>query len=167
MKCLKAVHDHGPKGAYIAAGFVRNRFWDSIYSQSGVIADADIDVIYHDESDVSQETERQIEANLTEIVPAQTWQVRNQARMHRRGGYASFDDVAHAMTHWPEVATAVAVRYVETNNLECLAPFGLSDLYKHILRITPIMKATDPDTFDQRFKSKGWLMRWPQLRVIH
>lgn len=36
----------------------------------------------------------------------------------------------NALSLWPETATAVAVRLLENNALEIIAPFGLDDLFE-------------------------------------
>ncbi|WP_262693064.1 nucleotidyltransferase family protein [Kordiimonas aquimaris] len=164
--CLKAVQEVGPDDAYIAAGFVRNRYWDQLYDNNKAILAADIDVIYFDPDDATHNVEHAFEAALSSAVPDQQWQVRNQARMHEYGGHSPFKDLNDALMHWPEVATAIGVRMTNDDALEYIAPFGLDDLYDHVLRITPLVKEKDPSAFEKRLINKGWRKRWPQLRVI-
>ena len=158
---LNTVRDYGPPGAFVAAGFVRNRIWDALYDQQGEYEDADIDVVYFDRDKASKEYELKLKIRLEA-----RWQVRNQARMHYFGGHKPFEDLRHALMHWAETATTVGVRFGSTDKLEFVAPFGLTDLRAHILRISPIMKASDPQGFDKRLTDKGWLTRWPDLEVL-
>jgi hypothetical protein len=166
ISALKAVRDAGPCGAYIAAGFIRNRYWDSLYGQQESRPDVDIDVVYFDTSDVSKTSERDFETRLETLLPTGIWQVRNQARMHVFGNHLPFGDLEDALPHWSETATAVGLRMRENEELEVIAPFGLDDLYGHTLRITPSMKQHDPEGFDIRLAAKGWRERWPDLTVI-
>ena len=163
---LKAVRYAGPPGAYIAAGFIRNRYWDSLYGQQSEWSDADIDVVYFDKADTSKINEHSFEQALKGHLPTEIWQVRNQARMHTFGGHPPFVSLEDALSHWAETATAVGLRLTENGSFDVVAPFGLDDLYDHILRITPSMKRNDPDGFVVRLQKKGWRDRWPDLKVI-
>jgi len=162
---LAAVRDAGPDGAYVAAGFVRNRYWDSLYPAQSSYPDLDIDVVYFEKAAVAPERDYAFEAALAAIMPGEVWQVRNQARMHEFGGYAPFASLEEALEHWAETATTVGVRAGAAGTLEYVAPFGLADLYGQILRITPAMKANNPDGFGNRLVDKAWLARWPDLTV--
>ncbi|MBL4639097.1 MAG: nucleotidyltransferase family protein [Kordiimonadaceae bacterium] len=166
LQQLKLVADIGPKASFIAAGFVRNRVWDALYDPKPVAAEADVDVVYFCQNDVSPECDYAYEADLEAADPNTDWQVRNQARMHDFGGHEPFVSLDNALMYWPETATSVGVRLHETRENEFVAPFGFDDLQNHILRIAPAMKAKNPQGFDVRLKAKGWLKRWPRLRVI-
>lgn len=166
MLALKAVREVGPLGAYIAAGFVRNRYWDSLYSHRRIWPDADIDVVYFDKSDVSKAKERDFERGLETHLPTSLWQVRNQARMHDFGNHPPFTDLGDALLHWSETATAIGVRLTENDGLQIVAPFGLDDLYAHVLRVTPSMKLHNSMGFETRLAEKRWSERWPDLTVV-
>ncbi len=166
MQVLAAVRDHGPQGAYVAAGFVRNRFWDALYPEKPPLPDADIDVVYFDACNRGKAADITFETNLDKHMPTGLWQVRNQARMHKFGGYPPFDSLDHVLRHWAETATTVGLRLTARNDFEFVAPFGFDDLRYHILRITPMMKQHDRQGFDARLDAKGWLTRWPNLEVI-
>lgn len=166
MACMRCVREHGPVGAYLAAGFVRNRVWDSLYDRVSVQTTSDIDVVYFDASDTSTETEEAFEAKLAAVMPDEIWQVRNQARMHTYAGHAPFKDVSHALEHWAETATAVGVRLDDADKLDVVAPFSLEDLLQHRLRITPIVAQHDCGAFHQRVEKKHWRERWPSVEVI-
>lgn len=165
MRVLKAVRDAGPEGAFVAAGFIRNRVWDSFYPDNKSPSDLDIDVVYFDAAHTAKATEHQFEERLDKLLPTGIWQVRNQARMHSFGGHAPFKSLEHGLMHWAETATTVGAR-LNGQEVEFIAPFGFDDLWGHVLRITPIMKRTDPVGFDARLDRKGWLKRWPNLKVV-
>lgn len=166
MRVLHAVQQAGPAGAFVAAGFIRNRVWDSLYAENRAHSDVDIDVVYFDSEHTGKDTEHQFELQLDDFLPTGIWQVRNQARMHSFGGHMPFKNLSHGLMHWAETATTVGARLDLKNELEFIAPFGFEDLWAHVLRITPIMKQTDPEGFDARLSRKGWLARWPKLTVI-
>jgi len=166
MVALEAVRDVGPTGAYIAAGFVRNRYWDSLYDPAPAAAASDLDVVYFDRDYCMKTRDMAFEASLRLKAPGLDWEVRNQARMHEFGGYPPFGSLEDALRHWAETATGIGVRLGGAGELEWIAAFGFDDLFDHILRITPAMKANDPGGFQARLASKGWQARWPRLRVI-
>ncbi|UTW55736.1 nucleotidyltransferase family protein [Kordiimonas sp. SCSIO 12610] len=161
---LKCVHSQIPH-AFVAAGFIRNRIWDHLYGNNGLYPDTDIDVIYFDKSNKNPEIDYALEASLEAKISA-PWQVRNQARMHEYSGLKPFRSLEHAMAHWPETATAIGVRLSAEQKLEFIAPFGFDDLLNHTLRITPNMKKHNLPGFQRRFAEKGWLERWPRLKVL-
>lgn len=166
MQMLAAVRDHGPEGAYVAAGFVRNRVWDALYPEKPLVPDVDIDVVYFDACNREKSSDSAFEAKLENNVPTGLWQVRNQARMHKFGGHPPFGSLDHALSHWAETATTVGLRLTLSDDFEFVAPFGFDDLRDHILRITPMMKHHDQQGFDARLEAKGWQIRWPNLQVI-
>lgn len=166
MRVLEAVRVAGPANSFVAAGFIRNRVWDSLYSEQMSYPDIDIDVVYFDQSDPGKTAEKNFEVALDATLPTGIWQVRNQARMHTYGGHRPFNSLDHALTHWAETATAVGVRLSRDGTIEFIAPFGFEDLWDHILRISPIMKAHDPEGFESRLQRKKWQQRWPRLQVI-
>ncbi len=166
MSALKAVEEVGPAKAYIAAGFIRNRYWDSLYAGVASEHDADIDVVYFDRTAVEKSRDIGYEQVLEHHSPTGMWQVRNQARMHMFGNHPPFTDLSGALCHWAETATTVGLRLTQAGDFQIIAPFGLDDLYDHILRITPSMKQHDAAGFDRRLAAKRWRERWPELTVV-
>jgi hypothetical protein len=84
--------------------------------------------------------------------------------MHARNGHAPYRDIAEAMAHWPETATAIAVRFI-AGRIEVLAPLGVADLFAMVVRPGPA-HAADPAALRARLASKGWPARWSGLRVL-
>lgn len=166
MYALAAVRDVGPEGAYIAAGFVRNRYWDSLYTSISDAPSSDIDVVYYDADYHLKTHDLAYEASLKIVLPDTDWQVRNQARMHKFGGYPPFSSLEEGLRHWAETATGIGVRLNASDELEWISAYGFDDLFDHILRITPPMKANDLAGFEKRLTQKGWQTRWPDLTVV-
>lgn len=165
LQILEVVRDQAPQGAYVSAGLIRNLIWDRHYGRTPDYARTDVDVVYFDRQDLRTETEARFEGVLTRTMPRHVWQVRNQARMHMNAGDRQYVDIAEALSHWPETATAVAVRQHRGGALEVVAPFGLDDLFGHVLRPTPAILKRDVGIFQRRLQEKGWLSRWPGLKV--
>ena len=88
MRCLAVLAAHGPTGAWIGAGFVRNAVWDHLSGQDKEATPlADLDVVFHDPAIATAEHDARIEAALSVAAPDLPWSVRNQARMHERNGH--------------------------------------------------------------------------------
>ncbi len=166
MAALLAVRSRAPEGSYITGGFVRNLVWDSYYTPRPDWPELDVDVVYFNPEAADKSKDKALEKTLAKACPGRDWQVRNQAYMHHFGGHPPFKSMLHALTHWAETATTVSVRLCPDDTLEFITPFGFDDLFDHILRITPIMKANDPAGFEARLAKKGWQQRWPKMQVI-
>jgi len=165
MRCLAVLAAHGPAGAWIGAGFVRNAVWDHLSGQDTEDnPPADLDVVFHDPGIATAEHDARIEAALSVAAPDLPWSVHNQARMYERNGHRPYRDVADALAHWPETATAIATR-LGPQGVEILAPFGLEDVLEMIIRPTPAFRAK-PEIPLARLEAKGWRTRWPRLRVV-
>ncbi|MEP2989486.1 MAG: nucleotidyltransferase family protein [Parasphingorhabdus sp.] len=149
---------------WIGAGFVRNAVWNNLHNNPSV-HDGDIDVIWFDEK-ANKSTDREIEANLSELEPTIKWSVKNQARMHTRNSDAPYASTIDAMRYWPETATAIAVRLSNQCQCEIAAPFGLGDPYGLKVKPTPSFQKDKRHIFDDRVKKKNWLSIWPQLEVV-
>jgi hypothetical protein len=165
MRCLAVLAAHGPTGAWIGAGFVRNAVWDHLSGQDKEATPlADLDVVFHDPDIATAERDARIEAALCAAAPDLPWSVRNQARMHERNGHDPYRDVADALAHWAETAAAIAAR-LGPQGVEILAPFGVEDVLEMIIRPTPAFR-TKPEIPLARLEAKAWLTRWPRLRLI-
>ena len=84
--------------------------------------------------------------------------------MHHRNGDSPYTSTTNALLHWPETATAVAVR-LGKNGLDITAPYGLSDLFELRLRPTPAFEREKLGTFKQRVTTKQWLERYTRLQL--
>lgn len=165
MACLRAVETLGLPDCWIGAGAIRNPVWDRLHGfpiESG--QGTDVDVVFHDPSDITTGREAAFEVRLAALVPGVDWQVRNQARMHLRNGDAPYADTEDGLRHWPETATAIAARF-NTDEVELLAPFGLDDLLGLIVRPTAAFK-NKRAIFEARRASKNWAARWPKLKFV-
>jgi len=162
MDALCCLREHGPEEAWLAAGFLRNAVWDSLHGHRQATPLNDLDVVYFDPEEADADAFVGYERRLARACPGVTWQVRNQAWMHRRNGDAPYRDLEDALAHWPERETAVAVRLGADDQLQCLAVFGWDSLFD--LQLTP-GPHRPLALLEQRAASKGWLQRWPRLRL--
>lgn len=151
----------GPSGGWLGAGFVRNAVWDALSGAAPSVATlADLDLVHHDPA---RDDDAAFEAALR-AARALPWSVTNQARMHAANGHPPYRNLAEALAHWPETATAIAAR-LAGGRIEVLAPHGLDDLMGLIVRPTPAHSG-NPSAVAARLAAKGWRARWPALRVI-
>lgn len=163
-KTLEALHDSAPF-AWITGGFVRNAIWDAVFDKGSFCTPADIDVIYLDIQRDLQLTEKGLESILIRNSKGTLWSVKDQSRMHTRGDDAPYRSLSEALRAFPDRSSAIAVRLPSEERLEILAPFGLADPFRGIVRPTPIGCS---DSRYQRFldrKLDGWRNRWPRLLV--
>jgi uncharacterized protein len=151
---------------WIGAGFIRNAVWDYLHDRPPVRHTGDVDVVWFSRERDGPSEDHGLEAVLRALDPSVDWSVRNQARMHVRNGDAPYASAFEAIGHWPETATAVAVRQTAEGSYEVVAPFGLGDLFGLVLRPTPRFAAGDKRAvYLGRMQSKGWLAIWPRLRI--
>ncbi len=165
MNALAIVRSHYPE-SWIGAGFVRDAVWDHRHQRAPQPPTGDVDVIWLNPYETTLHTDTQRETQLQADAPAFMWSVKNQARMHTRNGDAPYSSLQMALWHWPETATAVAVRLAGADRLEIIAPFGLDDLFELRLRPTPRFQQEKYPLFLQRLEEKRWLARYPQLTLI-
>lgn len=152
-----------PQGC-IAAGFVRDMVWSHLHGHAVNMPD-DVDVVWFDAAQMDADVDKSIEDQLRQTMPNVPWSVKNQARMHHRNGDRPYTSVSHAMQHWPETATAIAVQRAANDECTVVAPFGLKDLMTLILSPTPEFVRRKRAIFDARVTDKRWLTRYPKLRL--
>ena len=63
-----------------------------------------------------------------------------------------------------ETATAIAVRLLENDDIEIIAPFGLNDLFELKLRWNK--RLVSYPVFLARIQAKQFLIRWEKLLVV-
>lgn len=164
---LAALRSLALPDAWIGAGFVRNRVWDTLIGRITRTDQDDLDVVYYDAADPEGDREVEIEARLSAVMPGLIWQPRNQRRMHlwRGKGDTPYRDTEDSLRYWLETPTAVAARLTSDERIELLAPYGLDDLLSLTCRPTPagLRRADD---YRRRLASKGWRQRWPEARFL-
>ncbi|HEX2116127.1 MAG TPA: nucleotidyltransferase family protein [Alphaproteobacteria bacterium] len=163
MQVLRTVRALDLPDWAIGAGFVRSRVWDWLGGDTRTTIPTDIDVLYHDPTDLIPERETVLERRLSDALPA-PWSVTNQARMHIDNGDAPYASTIDALRHWLETPTAVAVRLCADDRIDVLAPWGLADLFMMTVRPTPSGRAK-LDVYRRRIAQKNWASTWPTVRI--
>ncbi len=151
---------------WIGAGFLRNAVWNHLHGRAVSAPVGDIDVIWFDPARADAATDAALEKRLRGLDPLLDWSVKNQGRMHVRNGDAPYTSSGDAMRHWPETATAVAVRQSKGLSCQFAAPFGFDDLLGLVIRSTPGFQGEKRSIVTSRVTAKGWLHTWPLLRAV-
>jgi hypothetical protein len=165
MRMLRSVRALQLPDCWVGAGFVRSAVWDHLHGRAPGEVGSDIDVVWYDPQRTGGAFDSAIEHQLARDNPEAPWSVKNQADMHERNGDRPYGSTADAMAHWPETATAVAVR-LQDGAIEIAAPFGLEDLFALVLRPTPPFRGDKLPVFHGRIATKRWLERWPKLVIV-
>jgi hypothetical protein len=165
-RILRLVQELELPDCWIAAGFVRSAIWDHLHQQNASPLPPDVDVIWFDNGFATAIVDTEIEATLRDMDSTLNWSVKNQARMHLRNADLPYTSAVDAMTHWPETATAVAVRLGREDMIEVAAPLGLDDLFNLIVRPTAKFQTDKRQIYLNRLRSKNWLATWPNLKII-
>ncbi|WP_296269430.1 nucleotidyltransferase family protein [Pseudomonas sp. UBA6323] len=166
LRILQQVRGLDLPDCWVAAGFVRSAVWDHLHQRTPSPLPEDIDVIWFDRSQISPARDAELETMLRQQDESLQWSVKNQARMHLRNGDAPYASATEAMRHWPETATAVAVRLDEQDEVEVAAPLGLEDLFDLVVRPAGRFKDEKQPIYQQRLRDKNWLATWPKLKVL-
>lgn len=164
MSVLKTVNKLELFDWWIGAGFVRSKVWDYLHDYKKKTELPDVDVIYFNREDYSENTDKNIEKLLTQKRPDITWSVKNQARMHKLHKHSPYKSSTEALSKWAETATCVAVTLDSNGKIVLNAPLGLKDLSNLILRPNPSLKKLD--NFYKRIEDKRWLEKWPKLKIV-
>ncbi|WP_228146894.1 nucleotidyltransferase family protein [Acinetobacter sp. ANC 4470] len=156
--------------AFCSAGVIRNLIWSVAHDQHYELSQTEIDVIFYDAEDESGFEQRHLAEILKQKFPENDWDVVNQAWVHQwyitenGESIAPLQSIQHALSLWPETATAVAVRLLENNELEIIAPFGLDDLFELKLRWNAALASHH--VFMQRMAEKQFLQKWNKLSLL-
>jgi hypothetical protein len=159
----------GLPDGWLVAGCVAQTVWNDASGLPAGHGISDVDLVYFDGDDLSQETEAAHAARIRALfADLGLWiDVKNEARVHlwyaEKFGtvlapYVSTED---AITTFPTTATAVGMQ-PRADGLHVFAPYGLSDLLGLIVR--PNKKQITQAIYDA--KVKKWQAKWSGLRVV-
>lgn len=166
MRVLRIVGDLKLPDCWVGAGFVRNKIWDHLHGYTGRTPLGDVDIVYFDPHDLSEEVENELQNRLKKRDSSINWSVTNQARMHIPSNLPPYSSTEDALSVWPETPTAVAVRLNSEGQLELLAPHGIKDLVSLVVNPTPL-SFSRPEIYEKRLAEKQWGKKWPKLRINH
>jgi hypothetical protein len=159
----------GLPDCWLVAGSVAQTVWNDAFGLRPTYGISDIDLVYFDAADLSEETEARHAARIRSLFSGLgVWlDVKNEARVHlwyamKFGNtiapYVSTED---AITTFPTTATAIGLQ-PRSDALHVFSPYGLSDLLELIVR--PNKKKITQSIYEA--KVEKWLALWPGLRVI-
>ncbi|TQR34275.1 nucleotidyltransferase family protein [Lysinibacillus sphaericus] len=168
MNILKTVEKLQLPDSWVCAGFIRSKVWDYLHEKEYRTPLADIDVIYFDKVNLSENYEKQHEQELMKYLPNEPWSVKNQARMHVVNNSTPYQSSIDGMAHFPEIPTAIGVRF--TNGiLEIAAPHGIKHLVSGTVAPTPYFQKDSPmhEVYKSRIHNKQWKSIWPKLQIFY
>lgn len=84
MRDLQLVQQLNLPNWCIAAGYIRNYVWDYLHGYRNQTTLNDVDVLYFDRNNLSEDAEKDYEAQLAHKFQVYNWSCKNQARMHIR-----------------------------------------------------------------------------------
>lgn len=168
MGILRNVQSLNLPDSWVCAGFVRSKIWDVLHQIHPRTPLADIDVVYYNAHHLSEAEEKEYEHQLSKLNAELPWSVKNEARMHLANHIAPYSSTIDAVAHFPETATALAVRLNAENQVVLAAPCGLIDVFEMNIRINPrfVQTGADIDIYQQRIHTKNWQHIWHQLKII-
>ncbi len=168
MEILTTVESLHLSDSWVCAGFIRSKVWDYLHHYELRTPLADIDVIYFDKANLSEENEKNYEQALQASLSNVPWSVKNQARMHVVNGSESYQSSTDGIAHFPETPTAIGVRLVN-GILEINAPHGIQHLISGIVAPTRYFQKDSQlhGIYKNRIQNKQWKSIWPKLQVIY
>lgn len=153
---------------WLSGSVVAQTAWNVIFGYPPEHGIADVDLVYFDPADLSEESEGEQEERLKALlsdVPSRI-DAKNEARVHlwyeAKFGYPidPYRSSEHAISTFPTTAGAVAIRPA-SNGLDIYAPFGLDDLLNCAVRPNK-MQITEAIYVA---KAKRWRSCWPKLKI--
>ncbi|WP_231687665.1 nucleotidyltransferase family protein [Bacillus sp. CHD6a] len=169
MDILRAAKSLNLPDWWVCAGFVRTKVWEALHGYKSRTPLPDIDVIFFDETDITERKEKFLELRLLELFPGVPWSVKNQARMHVINHLPPYANSTEAMSKFPETATAIGIKLNQENELQLAAPCGIQDLLNLMVKPTPLFKKTaeHASIYENRIKQKNWQSLWPKISILH
>ena len=154
---------------WMVAGAVFQSFWNSVHGYSPLHGLSDIDLIYFDADDLTEETENEHYLRINRCYDNLNirFDVKNEARVHLwyedRFGYpiAAYTSAEAAMETFPTTAGSIGIR-ANGQALEAFAPFGFDDLMNLIIR--PNKRQITRSIYEE--KVARWKQNWPRVRYL-
>jgi hypothetical protein len=163
IEVLRAVREERPD-AVIAGGFIRDPVWDTLSGFKVPTESGDVDVLYFDIAS-DRDAEADLTARLRVRAPNINWQVRNQARV-QNGSPGAPMCLVQALQEAPETVSSIGVRLLGNDCLEVLAPCGLEDLFRMIVRPRPGASTHELERFAHRRSEKRWSEVWRDVVIV-
>ena len=154
--------------AWLVAGAVAQTVWNAKFGFPPDHGIRDVDIVYFDETDLTEESEETEERRIRSLFADLTVQfdVKNEARVHlwyeKKFGRAipPYRSTEDAVATFPTTATAIGIRPNATS-LDVSAPFGLTDLFNLVVR--PNKALVTAERYEE--KVTRWRDLWPGLDI--
>jgi len=154
---------------WLSGSAIAQTMWNATLGFPPEYGVADIDLVYFDAADLSEEGEIHQATRVRALFPEVLLRIdiKNEARVHlwyeAKFGYPipPYQSTEHAMSTFPTTAGAVAIRPGATG-LTIYAPFGLSDLLSCTVRPNKIQ--IKQAVYEA--KVARWRNCWPALTII-
>lgn len=154
---------------WLVAGAVVQSHWNHAHGFPSDQGIKDIDIVYFDQADLSQETEWEHALRINGLYGdlGIGVDVKNEARVHLwyegRFGYPidAYSSVESAIATFPTTAGSIGIR-PNDHGYESIAPFGFDDLINLIVRPNKIQ--VTPSIYAE--KVCRWKKIWPLLEFI-
>lgn len=154
---------------WMVAGAIVQTYWNSAHGFSPLHGISDIDLIYFDPDDLTEESENEHSMRINRRYDdlGIKLDVKNEARVHQwyedRFGYPidAYTSAESAMETFPTTAGAIGVRPVG-QALEAFAPFGFDDLINLVIK--PNKRQITRAIYVE--KVARWKPNWPQVRFL-
>ena len=147
IEVLEGLRADGLPYHLLVAGAIYNLVWNRLTGRPDLTGINDIDVFYHDASDLSWDAEDAVIRRLAERfahLPLPV-QVRNQARVHlwfpQKFGmpFEPLASSAQMLGRYASKAHAVGARLEPDDTLTIVAPFGLDDNFAFRIAPNPVL----------------------------
>jgi hypothetical protein len=154
---------------WVVAGAVVQSYWNQAHAYSPLHGICDVDIVYFDPNDLSEESEAGHAARIGaahENLPIR-FDVKNEARVHLwyedRFGYPidPYSSAEAAIDTFPTTAGAIGVRPAG-DEIVCYTTFGFDDLMS--LTVRPNKRQITPGIYES--KIARWRSVWPLLKFI-
>ncbi|MCM3038787.1 nucleotidyltransferase family protein [Paenibacillus motobuensis] len=153
---------------FIGAGCITQTVWNYLSDLPLDHGIKDVDFVYFDDNDLSEEKEEQVKSQIERIFPNYPFKidVKNEARVHlwykSRFGYEikPYRSVEEAIDTWPTTAASLGIR-ITSNEWNVYAPYGLDDLFNKVVR--PNKRQITKEIYDK--KVNRWKAQWNDLRI--
>lgn len=170
MRLLNVGRDLDLPQWRLVAGCIYQTVWNRLTNRPRGTGINDYDLIYFDDSELSQEAENVTEFEVRKLLPdlPAPVEVRNQARVHL--WFEDYFGLPYTPLSWADEAIdryaskthAVGIRLTREGNFDVYAPFGLDDIFAMVIR--PNHALPNKPTHDRKAGRAKAI--WPELTVL-
>ena len=162
----------GLPDTWVVSGCLFQTSWNVLSGQPPTRGIKDYDLFYFDSSDLSAESEAEINRCGAELFSDLHCEIdiRNQARVHTWyerefgvRGYPQLRKSTDGIDNFLAVCCMVAIRQNDSRELDVYSPFGVEDILNRVMRPNPWYPNAPADFYNR--KAQRWSAMWPELKV--